>query len=49
MTVTMASMPSAMRTAWVPEMPPPITTTLAAFTPGTPPSRMPAPPCAFSR
>ena len=48
-TVTRASRPMAMRTALVPLTPPPITTTSAAGTPGTPPSRMPAPPCSFSR
>ena len=38
-----------MRAALVPDTPPPSTTTLAGVTPGTPPSRMPAPPCSFSR
>ena len=41
-------MPSAIVAACVPETPPPRTTTSAAGTPGTPPSRMPRPPCAFS-
>ena len=41
-------MPMAMRMALVPDTPPPTTTTLAACTPGTPPSRIPAPPCSFS-
>ena len=43
-TVTLASMPTAMRAAWVPETPPPMITTRAGATPGTPPRRMPAPP-----
>ena len=47
--MTLASMPMAMRAAWVPETPPPMITTRAGATPGTPPSSMPAPPCAFSR
>ena len=38
-----------MRAALVPETPPPRITTLAAGTPGTPPSRMPMPPCSFSK
>ena len=38
-----------MRAALVPETPPPSTSTLAAGTPGTPPSSTPAPPCSFSR
>ena len=38
-----------MRAALVPETPPPSTTTFAGATPGTPPSRTPAPPCSFSR
>ena len=47
--VTVASSPTAMRAALVPDTPPPSTTTFAGGTPGTPPSRMPAPPCSFSR
>ncbi len=35
--------------AFAPTTPPPITTTFAGGTPGTPPRRMPAPPCARSR
>ena len=49
MMVTLASSPTAMRAALVPDTPPPSTTTLAGATPGTPPSRTPAPPCSFSR
>ena len=49
MTVTYASMPIAMRAALVPDTPPPRITTLAAGTPGTPPSSTPMPPCSFSR
>ena len=41
-------MPTAIVAAWVPETPPPRMTTLAAATPGTPPSSTPRPPCAFS-
>ena len=41
-------MPTAIVAAWVPETPPPRTSTLAAATPGTPPSSTPRPPCAFS-
>jgi hypothetical protein len=33
----------------VPETPPPITTTFAGATPGTPPNNMPRPPEAFCR
>ena len=39
----------AMRAALVPDTPPPMITTFAAGTPGTPPSSMPEPPCSFSR
>ena len=48
-TVTDASMPMAMNAALVPTTPPPMIITLAAGTPGTPPSRMPRPPSGFSR
>ena len=40
-------MPAAMAAAFSPETPAPITTTLAAYTPGTPPIRTPRPPSAF--
>ena len=43
------TIPIAIRAALVPTTPPPSTTTLAAGTPGTPPSRIPRPPWAFSR
>ena len=43
MIVTLAPMPTAMRAAWVPTTPPPSITTSAGGTPGTPPSRTPAP------
>ena len=46
--VTCAFMPIAMRAALMPTTPPPITSTSAGFTPGTPPSSTPEPPCAFS-
>src|SRR5258708_36331536 len=48
-TVTSARRPTAISTAWVPETPPPSTTTLAGATPGTPPNRTPKPPLAFCR
>ena len=41
-------MPIAMNAAFVPTTPPPITSTVAAATPGTPPSRIPRPPICFS-
>ncbi len=41
-------MPMAMKAAFMPTAPPPITSTLAAATPGTPASRMPRPPNGFS-
>ncbi len=41
-------MPIAIVAAFMPTTPPPITSTLAAATPGTPPSRMPRPPSGFS-
>ena len=41
-------MPIAMKAAFIPTTPPPITITFAAATPGTPPSRMPRPPSGFS-
>ena len=47
-TKTSASIPIAMKAAFMPTTPPPITITLAAATPGTPPSRMPRPPSGFS-
>ena len=37
-----------MKAAFIPTTPPPITSTVAAATPGTPPSRMPRPPSGFS-
>ena len=37
-------MPIAMKAAFIPTTPPPITSTVAAATPGTPPSRIPRPP-----
>ena len=48
-TQTSAPMPSAIWIACRPTIPPPRTTTLAGSTPGTPPSRTPWPPWAFSR
>ena len=47
-TYTVASIPRAMKAACMPTTPPPITTTFAAATPGTPPSRIPRPPSGFS-
>ena len=47
-THTSACMPSAMIAELRPTTPPPRITTFAGGTPGTPPSRMPRPPCAFS-
>ena len=47
MTVTLAPMPTATRAAAVPTTPPPITTTFAGRTPGTPPISTPRPPLAF--
>src|SRR5213078_2742618 len=47
-TYTSASIPIAMKAAFMPTTPPPITSTVAAATPGTPPSRMPRPPSGFS-
>ena len=47
-TNTSASMPMAMKAAFMPTTPPPITSTLAAATPGTPASSTPRPPCGFS-
>src|SRR5512132_681081 len=41
---TSACMPSAIAAAFMPETPPPMTTTLAAYTPGTPPISTPRPP-----
>jgi hypothetical protein len=37
-----------MKAAFIPTTPPPITITLAAATPGTPPSKIPLPPSGFS-
>ena len=48
-TTTSAPMPAAMKAAFVPATPPPRMTTLAAGTPGTPPSSTPRPPFSFSR
>ena len=48
-TLTEASMPMAMNAAFMPTTPPPMIITLAAGTPGTPPSRIPRPPSGFSR
>ena len=47
-THTSACIPRAMIAELRPTTPPPRITTLAGGTPGTPPSRMPRPPCAFS-
>ena len=47
-TNTSACIPIAMNAAFMPTTPPPITSTVAAATPGTPPSRMPRPPSGFS-
>src|SRR3954470_15952154 len=47
-TNTDASIPSAMNAAFMPTTPPPMIITLAAATPGTPPSRIPRPPSGFS-
>ena len=41
-------MPSAINAAFCPTTPPPITITLPAATPGTPPSSSPRPPSGFS-
>ena len=41
---TSACMPSAIAAAFMPETPAPMTTTLAAYTPGTPPISTPRPP-----
>ena len=46
-TKTSASIPIAMKAAFMPTTPPPITITFAAATPGTPPSRIPRPPSGF--
>ncbi len=48
-TNTSASIPIAMKAAFMPTTPPPITITVAAATPGTPPSSTPRPPSGFSR
>src|SRR2546430_2416656 len=45
---TSASIPIAMKAAFMPTAPPPMTITVAAATPGTPPSRIPRPPSGFS-
>ena len=47
-TKTSACMPIAICAALKPTAPPPMTMTLAAATPGTPPSRTPRPPRGFS-
>ena len=47
-TNTSASIPTAMNAAFMPTTPPPMIITVAAATPGTPPSRMPRPPNGFS-
>ncbi len=47
-TNTSACIPIAIIAAFMPTTPPPITSTFAAATPGTPPSRMPLPPSGFS-
>ena len=47
-TNTSASMPMAMKAAFMPTTPPPMMSTVAAATPGTPPSRIPRPPIGFS-
>ncbi len=47
--VTSAPMPTATLAALVPTTPPPMMVTRPRRTPGTPPRRMPLPPCAFSR
>ena len=44
-----APIPIAMCAAWVPTTPPPMMTTLAGRTPGTPPSSIPFPPFTRSR
>ena len=49
MIVTSAPMPAAIFAAFVPTTPPPMITTLAGGTPGTPPSSTPRPPFSFSR
>ena len=48
-TGTFAANPMAVRRALVPAQRPPMITTHAAATPGTPPSSMPRPPCSSSR
>jgi hypothetical protein len=42
-------MPTAILAELVPTVPPPIITTSAGSTPGTPPSKIPFPPSCFSR
>ncbi len=49
MTTTMAPEPTAICAALDPTTPAPRIAILAGGTPATPPSRMPIPPCAFSR
>ena len=46
---TSACMPRAIAAAFIPATPAPMTTTLAAYTPETPPMRMPRPPSARMR
>jgi hypothetical protein len=48
MRTTWAPLPTAMRAAFAPTTPAPRMVILAGGTPGTPPSRIPMPPCAFS-
>ena len=47
--VTSAPIPIAILAAFNPTTPPPITTTFPGATPGTPPNKVPLPPCAFSK
>src|SRR5919106_1489848 len=47
--MTSASIPCAIQAAFIPDMPAPMTTTLAGATPDTPPMRIPRPPFSRSR
>ena len=47
--MTSAPIPAAICAALLPTTPPPKINTLAGLTPGTPPKRIPFPPCGFSR
>ena len=47
--VTLAPIPTAILAELMPTTPPPIITTCAGSTPGTPPNKTPCPPCGFSR